>query len=74
MKVGKIPVASIVLLVFALLSVAMKNFYPGEYNANSQFMSGAFFGATVVYILYYVNIYYSAWANNKKETKSNSAV
>ena len=73
MKVGKIPVASIVLLIFALLSVVMRYFYPGQYGSNSQFMDGAFFGAAVVYTLYYLQIYYTAWMNNRREAKGNSA-
>lgn len=43
MKIGKFPVASIILLVLALTSFVMKRFYPGEYAIDSQFMDGAFF-------------------------------
>lgn len=72
MKIGKFPVASIILLVLALTSFVMKRFYPGEYAIDSQFMDGAFFGAGLVLILYYVNIYYTAWSNNKSEDKTAS--
>jgi len=70
MKIGKFPIASIILLVLALTSFIMKRFYPGEYAIDSQFMEGAFFGAGLVLILYYVNIYYTAWVNNKSENKA----
>jgi uncharacterized membrane protein len=70
MKIGKFPIASIILLVLALISFVMKRFYPGEYAMESQFIDGAFFGAGLVLILYYVNIYYTAWVNNKSENKA----
>jgi len=73
MKVGKIPVASLVLIIFFSLSALLKYFYPDKYLANTQFIDGAFFGAGVVYLLYYINIYYTAWSKNKKEAENNSA-
>jgi len=70
MKIGKLPIASIILLVLAFISFVMKRFYPGEYTVDSQFMDGAFFGTGLVLILHYVNIYYTAWVNNKVESKA----
>jgi uncharacterized membrane protein len=70
MKIGKFPIASVILLVLALISFVMKSFYPGEYAIDSQFMDGAFFGAGLVLILNYVNIYYTVWMNNKSENKA----
>jgi len=71
MKVGKIPVASIVVLVIALTSFIMQHIYPGQYNFDSPFFEGAFFGAALVYVLYYLNIWITAYTNSRKETKDN---
>jgi hypothetical protein len=73
MKVGKIPVASIILLLFMVLGFVMKRVANGQYALDPHFINGAICGAAVVWGLYYVNIFYKAWANNKKETKNNSA-
>ncbi|WP_158996172.1 hypothetical protein [Mucilaginibacter sp. L196] len=70
MKVGKIPVASIVLIVIALVRITMNRFYPGQYTSESPFVTGMFFGAALIYLLYYVNIYYTAWVNSKSENKA----
>jgi hypothetical protein len=69
MKVGKIPVAAIVLLVFCITRFVLAHFYPGQYNLESPFVEGCFFGAGLVYFLYYLNIWYTAWVNNKKSAK-----
>lgn len=74
MKVGKIPVASIVLLFFMVLGFVMKRIYNGQYALDQHFIDGALCGACAVWILYYINIYYTAWENNKKESKNNSAL
>lgn len=74
MKVGKVPVASIVLLIIAIISYVMRHFYPATYSTNSSFIDGAFFGAALVYLLYYINVYYTAWNNNRKAAKNNSAL
>ena len=72
MKVGKIPVASIVLLVIAIISYVMRHYYPAEYITNSSFIDGAFFGAALVYLLYYINIWITAYANSKKQVPDDS--
>ena len=74
MKVGKLPVASIILIVLALTSFILQRIYPGEYKFDSPFIRGAFFGAILVYFLYYVNIWVTAYSNNKKEAEQDSAV
>jgi hypothetical protein len=68
MKVGKIPVAAIILGVIALVRITMNRFYPGQYTSESPFVTGMFFGAALVYLLYYVNIYYTAWMNSKSHS------
>jgi len=73
MKVGKIPVASIILLVLALSSFILQRVYPGQYNINSPFFEGAFFGAALVYLLYYLNIWITAYTNNRKEAENDAA-
>jgi len=72
MKVGKLPVASIILIVLALTSFILQRIYPGEYKFDSPFIRGAFFGAILVYFLYYLNIWITA-ATNKKESEQDSA-
>ena len=74
MKVGKIPVAPIILIVLTLTSLILQRIYPGQYKFDSPFISGAFFGAILVYVLYYVNIWVTASANNKKEAEQDSTV
>jgi len=67
MKVGRIPAAAIILIVFALTSIVLNHFYTGDYAFDSPFMRGAFLGAIFVYFLYYVNIWVTSWSNNRKE-------
>jgi len=74
MKVGKIPVAPIILIVLVLTSLVLQQIYPGEYKFDSPFISGAFFGAILVYFLYYVNIWVTASANSKKESESDTSL
>lgn len=74
MKVGKLPVAPIILIVLGLTSFILQRVYPGEYKFDSPFISGAFFGAILVYFLYYLNIWVTASANNKKEAEEDSVV
>lgn len=71
MKVGKIPVASIILLVLVLTSLVLNHIYPNQYAFDSPFMQGAFFGALLVYLLYYVNIWVGVYTNNRKGTENN---
>jgi uncharacterized membrane protein len=72
MKVGKIPVAPIIIIVLVLVSLILNHFYPGQYGFDSQFISGAFFGAVLVYLLYFINIWVGAYANNHNDTKDNT--
>jgi hypothetical protein len=74
MKVGKLPVAPIIMIALALTSFVLQRIYPGEYKFDSPFISGAFFWAILVYFLYYVNVWITASANNKKEAEEDPAV
>lgn len=67
MKVGSIPVASIIPLVFFLVTLIAKFFYPLSYHALVPYLDGGMIGALFVFGLYYVNIYLTAWMNNRKE-------
>lgn len=69
MKIGKIPAAPIILIVLALTSFILQHVYPGEYGFDSPFISGAFFGAILVYLLYYIGIWSTAAVNNKNEDR-----
>jgi len=66
MKIGQVPISSIVLLVLALTSYIMRHFYPAEYAIDSQFIEGAFFGVALIMLLHFFNIRYTAWVNIKK--------
>ncbi|MCR8556808.1 hypothetical protein KXD93_04115 [Mucilaginibacter sp. BJC16-A38] len=70
MKVGRIPVASIILLVFFLATIIAKLFYPQSYHALLPYLDGGMIGALFVLGLYYVNIYLSAWMKNRKEAST----
>ncbi len=72
MKVGKIPVASIILLVFSLSGYLAKRFYPTKFPILSPWLDAAIMAALVVYLLYYVNIWIKAWIRNKTEELSKS--
>ena len=67
MKVGKIPVASIVLMILALTSFILQRIHPGQYKFDSPFIEGAFLGAILVYLVHYINIWLTAYVNYKKE-------
>lgn len=69
MKVGKIPVAAIILIVIALVRIIMNRFSAGQDTSESSLITGMFFGAALVYLLYYINIYYTAWMNNRSTKK-----
>jgi len=67
MKIGTVSVASVILLLFAITGFITKHFYPSNYAHLSPYLDGALFGGMLVVLLYYVNIYISAWLNNRKE-------
>jgi hypothetical protein len=67
MKVGKVPVATIVLLVLVLTSLLLNHFYSGEYGFDSPFIQGGFFGAILVYLLYYINIWVTTPGSGSEE-------
>lgn len=67
MKVGKVPVAAIILIFVALTSFVLNKIYPGEYGYESPFIRGIFIGAILVYALYYLNVWIKATDANRKE-------
>ncbi len=70
MKVGKIPVASIVLIVYSLFNFVSKHYFAASYHAISPYIDGGMVGAMLVFGLYYTNIYITAWINNRREIAS----
>ncbi|HEY8929431.1 MAG TPA: hypothetical protein VIM55_09590 [Mucilaginibacter sp.] len=68
MKIGRIPVASIVLLVFSLISLMVNLFMPASRSAVVPYLDGGLVGAMLVIGLYYANIYVGAWRNNRRES------
>ncbi len=74
MKVGKIPVASIILLIFFGATLIIKFFHPTKIATATPYLDGGMIGALLVYLLYYLNIFITASANNRKEAEDNSAV
>lgn len=67
MKIGRIPLASIVLLVISLVSFASKYFFSSAYLSLRPYFDGALIGAMLVFGLYYANVFITAWINNRKE-------
>ena len=70
MKVGQVPLASIVLVIYALISFVCKHFFPADYNLLAPYIDGGIVGAMLVFGLYYFNIFFTAWKNNRSETLS----
>ncbi|ASU34621.1 hypothetical protein [Mucilaginibacter xinganensis] len=67
MKIGRIPLASVVLLVISVINFVSKYFFSSAYLSLKPYFDGALVGAMLVFGLYYANIYVSAWLNNRKE-------
>jgi len=67
MKIGRIPLASIVLLVISLISFISKYFFSTAYLSLRPYFDGALVGAMLVFGLYYANVFITAWINNRKE-------
>jgi hypothetical protein len=72
MKIGSIPVASVVLIAYGLMSFITKHYYPSNYAHLAPYFDGALIGGMCVVLFYYVNIYVSAWLNNRREESFNS--
>jgi hypothetical protein len=69
MKIGSIPIAAITLLFVALIRFIIKHFYIAYFFSVSPYLDGALMGILLVYIIYYANIYITAWVRNRKEEK-----
>jgi hypothetical protein len=67
MKIGKIPVASLVLLVYVLIKQIIKYFFPDVRAVSGPYVDGGLIGALFVFGLYYANIYLTAWQRSRKE-------
>jgi hypothetical protein len=69
MKIAGIPIAAIALLLVALIRFIIKHFYTTYFFSVSPYLDGALMGILLVYIIYYANIYITAWVRNKREEK-----
>jgi len=67
MKIGGIPIAAITLLLVALGKYIVKNLFAGYYLVAAPYFDGALMGVLFVYLVYYANIYITAWVRNRKE-------
>jgi hypothetical protein len=68
MKVGRIPVAAIALLLVAFGRYLAKFYYdPIQYAYTCFALDGVLIGVMLCYLLYYGNIYLSAWLKNRKD-------
>jgi len=72
MKIGRIPIASIALLFVVLIRFIVKHFFSLYFFSISPYLDGALMGILLVYLLYYANIYISAWVKNKREELTKS--
>jgi len=71
MKVGRIPVAAIALLLVALLRFLAKYYYaPMQYAYVCFVLDGMLIGVMLCYLLYYSNIYVSAWLKNRRDERT----
>lgn len=71
MKVGRIPIAAVTLLLVALVRYIAR-FYAGptQYAYTCFVLDGVLVGVLFCYLLYYANIYVSAWVKNRQENRA----
>jgi hypothetical protein len=70
MKIGRIPIASIALLLVVLIRFIVKHFFSPYFFSVSPYLDGALMGILLVYLIYYANIYITAWVRNRREVMS----
>ena len=71
MKVGPVPIAAIAPILAALIRLVAKLYYtPTQYEYICAVVDGMLLGVLLCYILYYLNIYATAWFKNRKEEKA----
>jgi hypothetical protein len=71
MKVGRIPVAVIALLLVALVRFIAKMYFGlTQYTYTCFVLDGVLVGVLLCYLLYYANIFISAWLKNRREERS----
>lgn len=67
MKIGKYPVASIVLLVVFGARLLVKLAFPDKLAAYDPIFDKVLIAALVIFSLYYIRIWVGAWLNNRRE-------
>jgi hypothetical protein len=67
MKIGRIPVAAIVLVIYGIAGFIIHQIYGASDKLPKAYLDGALVGAMFVFLLYYLNIYLTAWIRSRKE-------
>jgi len=70
MKIGSISTASIILLVFGLISFITKLFFRSAYTSLFPYYNGALIGAMCMLAIQHASVYINAWIYNRKESNS----
>jgi len=71
MKIGSVPIAAVTLLLVALIKFIIKHFFTPYFFGVAPYLDGAMMGVLLVYIVYYANIYITAWVKNRKKELTN---
>ncbi len=66
MKIGRLPIASIALVIIAAARFLTRIFFPHFSNVSS-FFDGILTGVLITYLVYYASIYITAWIRNRRE-------
>jgi hypothetical protein len=67
MKIGKMPLAAIVLIVYGIAGFIIHQVYGANDKFAKMYLDGALVGALFVFLLYYLNIFLTAWMRSRKE-------
>jgi hypothetical protein len=71
MKVGRVPIAAIAPIIAVLIRLVARLYYtPAQYEYICLVLDGMLLGVLLCYILYYLNIYVTAWVRNRKEERA----
>ncbi|MDB5029469.1 hypothetical protein [Mucilaginibacter sp.] len=71
MKIGKYPVASLVLLVIFGAKLLVKLVFPDKYLAYYPIFDKVLMAALIIFTLYYIRVWVGAWLNNRREETNN---
>ncbi|MDB4925872.1 hypothetical protein [Mucilaginibacter sp.] len=71
MRIGKYPVASIVLLIVFGARLFLKLAFPDKYLAYDPVFDKILMATLIIFTLYYIRIWVGAWLNNRREETNN---